>query len=108
MDRLLEAGAYTDAAIVLLGLEMPNWKIRRLVYENGEWLCSLSRQPNAPIEFDEMAEGVHRLLALAVLRALLEARRLKSVERACKHSPDNRRLEYSLGPSVPVHCDNFS
>jgi hypothetical protein len=44
IERSLAAGACTDAALALLELEMPNWKIRRLVNEGGEWLCSLSRR----------------------------------------------------------------
>ena len=42
--------------------------------EDGEWLCSLSRQPNLPIFLDELAEGSHAVLALAVLRAFVAAR----------------------------------
>jgi hypothetical protein len=53
LDRLIEAGAWADAAITLIGFELPNWRLRRLVCEDGEWLCSLSRQPNLPIFLDE-------------------------------------------------------
>ena len=74
LDRLIEAGAWTDAAITLIGFELPNWSVRRLVCEDGEWLCSLSRQPNLPIFLDEPAEGSHAVLALAVLQAFVAAR----------------------------------
>jgi hypothetical protein len=74
LDRLIEAGAWTDAAITLIGFELPNWSVRRLVCEDGEWLCSLSRQPNLPIFLDEPAERSHAVLALAVLRAFVAAR----------------------------------
>jgi hypothetical protein len=74
LDRAIEAGAWTDAAITLIGCELPNWSVRRLVCEEGEWLCSLSRQPNLPIFLDELAEGSHAVLALAVLRAFVAAR----------------------------------
>src|ERR1700742_3848853 len=33
LDRLIEAGAWTDAAIALIGVELPGWQVRRLVYE---------------------------------------------------------------------------
>ena len=62
IERSLAAGACTDAALALLELEMPNWKIRRLVNEGGEWLCSLSRRPGVPTEFDDMVEARHALL----------------------------------------------
>jgi hypothetical protein len=33
LDRLIEAGAWADAAITLVGFELPNWRLRRLVYD---------------------------------------------------------------------------
>jgi hypothetical protein len=103
--RLAEVGAWTDAAFALIDLELPTWKVRRLAYENGEWLCSLSCQPNLPMTLDDCAEATHETLPLAILRALVEAR---------------RRARGSVGftstitqlPFVPVAnflcCDNFS
>src|SRR3979490_759666 len=41
LNGLVRAGAWTDAALALVELEMPNWKLRRLEYEDGEWVCSL-------------------------------------------------------------------
>jgi hypothetical protein len=74
VDRLIEAGAWTEAALAMVEIELPLWKVRRLVFEGGEWLCSLSRQPNLPIAYDEAAEARHHLLPLAILSAFLEAR----------------------------------
>ena len=74
LDRLIETGAWTDAAITLIGFELPHWSVRRLVSEDGKWLCSLSRQPNLPIVLDEPVEGSHAVLTLAVLRAFVAAR----------------------------------
>ena len=54
--RLLESGAFADATLALLELELPHWKLRRLIYEDGEWHCSLSKHVGLPVEFDEMAE----------------------------------------------------
>jgi hypothetical protein len=70
-----EAGAWTDATIALLELELPDWKLRRLVDDNGKWLCSLSKQPGIPLGRDEVAEASHESLPLAILIALLQARR---------------------------------
>jgi hypothetical protein len=75
-DRPIEfakIGAWTDAALVLIALELPRWRVRRLVYENGEWLCSLSHQPNLPMAFDDCAEATHEILSLAMLRAFVDA-----------------------------------
>jgi hypothetical protein len=75
LGRLIEAGAWAEAAIALVELEIPAWTVRRLACENGEWACSLSRQPNIPIALDDTAEASHEVLALAILRAAVEVRR---------------------------------
>ena len=102
IERSLAAGACTDAALALLELEMPNWKIRRLVNEGGEWLCSLSRRPGVPTEFDDMVEARHALLSLAVLRALLEARRVNGAEAI------STPVDVPAGATTWFCCDNFS
>jgi hypothetical protein len=71
--RLAEIGAWTEATFALIKLELPLWQVRRLAYENGEWLCSLSRQPNLPMALDDCAEASHEVLPLAMLCAFLEA-----------------------------------
>jgi hypothetical protein len=75
MVGLIDGGAFTDAALALLELELPHWKLRRLIREDDEWHCSLSKQLGLPAEFDDMAEGNHESLPLAVLDAFVEARR---------------------------------
>jgi hypothetical protein len=69
--RLIESGAFADAMLALLELELPQWKLRRLVCEDGEWHCSLSKQLGLPAELDDMAEA----LPLAIVGAFLEAGR---------------------------------
>jgi hypothetical protein len=75
IDQLIEAGTWTDGALALIELALPAWKLRRLVYEDGEWFCSLSKQPNLPAEFDETADASRDELALAMQSAFVEARR---------------------------------
>ena len=75
-DRLTafaKSGAWTEAAFALIALELPRWRVRRLAFENGEWLCSLSHQLNLPMAFDDCAEATHEVLPLAMLRAFVEA-----------------------------------
>jgi hypothetical protein len=79
--RLAEIGAWTEATFALIALEMPLWSVRRLVYEDCEWLCSLSRQPNLPITFDDCAEASHEVLPLAMLCAFVEACRRRHMAR---------------------------
>jgi hypothetical protein len=64
-DRLIhfaKIGAWTDAALALIAKELPLWRVRRLAYENGEWHCALSYQPNLPMAFDDCAEATHEFL----------------------------------------------
>ena len=104
MERLIESGAWTDAAIALVESEMPGWKLRRLVYENGEWFCSLSRQPNMPANLDDSADATHQILPLAILRAFVEARRRSKI--ATDAASGIPQLEPAAGGLVC--CDNFA
>src|ERR1700720_3767070 len=71
--RLIESEAWTEAALALVELELPLWKLRRLVYEGGAWLCSLGKQWNLPVWLSDSAEAFHESLPLAILSALIEA-----------------------------------
>lgn len=104
LQQLIAAGAWTDAALVLIELEMPAWTVRRLVCEDGEWLCSLSCLPNLPMALDEPVEATHEILPLAVLRAFVEVRRRNMaasqlVARAPLVQPTPERM---------ICCDNFA
>ena len=65
-------GAWTDAALALIELELPQWRVRRLAYDDGEWYCSLSRGRELPDWLDQPVEGRHADLALAILSAFVE------------------------------------
>jgi hypothetical protein len=75
LERLTTAGGWTEAALALVELELPHWRVRRLEYDGGEWHCLLSLYPSMPREFDDAVDGRDVLLPLAILDALLEARR---------------------------------
>lgn len=101
LTRLIDTGAWTDAALALLELELPQWKVRRLVQEDGEWLCTLSRQPQLPLGLDEATEATHEVMPLAILIAMLDARRATS-----SSSTVVPRISQSTG--YAVNCDNFA
>src|SRR6202047_2502962 len=48
IERLIASGAWTDAALALIDLELPQWKVRRIAYDEGEWYCALSRERGLP------------------------------------------------------------
>ena len=103
IQQLIEAGAFTDAALALINLELPHWKLRRLAYEDGLWHCSLSKWPGLPAGLDDTAEASREILPLAILSAFVEARRDLSA------SPERPKSV----PVVPLQavttcCDNFT
>ena len=104
LNRLIEAGAWTEVALALIELELPQWQLRRLVHDDGEWLCSLSKQPNLPAEFDDTVDAGHEILPLAMLSAFVEARR---------QAVATRQVSVAAAPQVKfttghvVCCDNF-
>jgi hypothetical protein len=103
IDRLIQSTAWTDATLALLALELPAWMLRRLVREDGEWFCSLSRRPWLPLGLDEVAVASHESLPLAILLALLQARGA-AIENA--HSPTT--VPHARSPSgYAMCCDNF-
>jgi hypothetical protein len=104
LDQLIEAGAWSNAALALIELELPAWKLRRLVYEGGEWFCSLSKQPNLPVALDDTADACHEVLPLAILSAFLEARRRTSAARELS-SPTVPQVRPT--PGYVICCDNF-
>lgn len=105
LDRLIEAAAWTDAALALIELELPGWKLRRLAYDDGEWNCSLSEQPNLPAQIDDTVDSHHEVLTLALLSAFVEARR---------RAPTGSKISPATVPhvksasAIAICCDNFA
>jgi hypothetical protein len=105
IERLIDSGAWTDAALALLELELPQWQLRRLAYDEGEWHCALSRQRELPDWLDDRSvESHHADLALAILSALVDARRRSALPR--------RTSVPATSPAAnplfePMCCDNF-
>jgi hypothetical protein len=103
--QLLAAGAWTDAALALIELELPAWTLRRLVYEDGEWLCSLSRQPNLPLAIDDVVDAHHPVLPLAILSALIE---VGAKSEFIPQSSPHRVPQVRPATASAMCCDNFA
>ena len=103
--RLIETGAFNDAILALQELELPQRKLRRVAYDDGEWHCSFSRQLGVPAELDEMAEATHEILSLAMLCAFLEARHLSRAENQARRGSVPRVLPRQ---DHIICCDNFA
>jgi hypothetical protein len=87
IERLIAAEAWTDAAFALIELELPQWQVRRIAYDQGEWHCALSRERELPEWLDQSLEARHPDFALALLSAFVEAQRASAP---------------SVRPSVPI------
>jgi hypothetical protein len=104
--RLAEVGAWTDAVFALIDLELPTWKVRRLAYENGEWFCCMSRQPNLPMTLDDCAEATHETLPLAILCAFLDAcRRSRMIQKSASAIP---QIQQPMPEHNMMCCDDFA
>src|SRR5271154_3171241 len=73
IERLIQSGAWTDAALALIDLELPQWQVRRIAYDEGEWYCALSRERELPEWLDQSIEARHADLPLALLCAFVDA-----------------------------------
>ena len=105
VERLIQSAAWTDAALALIDLELPQWQVRRLAYDEGEWHCALSRQRELPEWLDQPIETHHADMALAILSAFVEAQRITA--------PSSRTSVPTVtrdtgSPYEPVCSENFA
>jgi hypothetical protein len=101
---LIETGAFNDAILTLQELELSQWKLRRVAYDDGEWHCSFSRQLSVPAELDEMAEATHEIFSVAMLCAFLEALHLNETKNEVR-SGSVPRVQPMQGHVIC--CENF-
>jgi hypothetical protein len=104
-EQMIEQGAWTDAALALLALELPQWQLRRLVYDDGEWHCALSSQREMPEWLDQSIEAHHADLPIAILRAFVNARQI-SAPSTRSSVPTAPRAACDL--YEPLCSDNFA
>jgi hypothetical protein len=103
LNRLAADGAWVDAALALINVELAGWKVRRIVYDDGEWHCALSRERYLPAWLDDAVEVSHHDLAVALVKAALEA--------LCE--PALMMRSPGRAPYIPaedhhyISCDNF-
>ena len=105
IERLIASEAWTDAVLALIDLEMPQWQVRRIAYDEGEWHCALSRERELPDWLDQSIEAHHPDLPLAILSAFVDAR--------LASAPSNRTsvpgVPYDANAFYqPLCCDNFA
>ena len=104
IQQLIGSAAWTDAALALIDLELPQWQVRRIAYDDGEWYCALSRERELPDWLDRSIEARHADLTLAILSAFVDARRLSSPASRTSVPPVPRQVNPLCQPAC---CDNF-
>jgi len=102
--QLIACCAWNDAALALLALKLPQWQLRRLVYDDGEWHCALSRHRDMPEWLDDAIEVHHANMALAILGAVVEAARQDKPHRLTS-VPASYQADVSFEPML---SDNFA
>ena len=105
IERLIQSGAWTDAAFALIDLELPQWQVRRIIYDEGEWHCALSRQRELPEWLDQSIETCHADLPLAILMAFVEAQHVGVTSTMTSVPTAPRHTDVLFGP---ICCDNFA
>jgi hypothetical protein len=109
-ERLIESGAWTDAVLALMALELPQWQIRRIAYDEGEWHCALSRAREVPEWLDQSIEASHTDLSIAILRGFVRARQTSASSTRSSVPPAPRAVgEYGQPEYYQrMCCDNFA
>ena len=106
--RLMAAEAWTEVALVLIEMALPAWRPVRLVFDDGEWCCALSRHWQLPDWLDEAVEARHALVPLALLGAAVQALQTSREPTA----GDPRTVPQGGLPSTDVLdvacCENFA
>lgn len=105
IERLIASGAWTDAVMALIDLELPQWQVRRITYDEGEWHCALSRERELPEWLDQSIEACHADLPLAILTAFVDVKRISapSSRTSVPAVPVDANASYE-----PICCDNFA
>jgi hypothetical protein len=104
IERLIAAEAWAEVALALIDLELPEWQLRRLAYDGGEWHCALSRRRELPDWLDQAVEASHPDLPGALLEAFLGAQRIVHP----LGRPSVPSVPRESAPCTTLCCDNFA
>ena len=104
-DRTLDGSAWTEAALALIDLELPQWQVRRIAYDGGEWYCALSRERELPDWLDHSIEARHPIWRW---RSWAPSSR-RSAFAAPSSRPSVPTVSRDANPLYePVCCDHFA
>lgn len=105
ISKLIAAGAFTEAVLTLVEFELPQWKLRRLAYDEEQWRCALSRQRKLPEWLEQSVEANHTDLTLAIALAYIKV--LNSDE--APRRPTGRTVpEVRARRFETLQCENYA
>jgi hypothetical protein len=104
IERVIAEEAWVEVALALIDLELPQWQLRRLAYDTGEWHCALSRRRELPDWLDQAVEASHPSLPGALFGAFLEVQRIAAPPRW----PSVPAVSRESAPYINLCCDNFA
>jgi|SRR5215204_1461669 len=101
VQHLVEAKAWVDLGLWLVGWELPDWVVHRLSCDERQWNCAICVRGLAINWVEDIAEFQHDSLALAVLGALVQAQLRKLQGPAPSNVTPFRRIERVRTPREP-------
>ena len=106
LDALLQVHATLEAALALLGYDLPGWSVRQLAQDGDGWHCLLSRNPALPIDLDDPLAGDGQTPAHAILIAMAAER---CRDRQASQTRDGAEGSITGELLVPgVACDDYA
>jgi hypothetical protein len=102
--RLIEAEAWVELGLWLIGWELPDWSVHQLCRGDHSWNCSIGIRGLARNWVDDIADFQHDSLPLAILGALVDAQ-LRKVEGQAPSNVTVLRRREPIAPrlgSVPA------
>ena len=86
LEQMVSCEAWIEAALEMVALEAPAWKMQRVCRDDCDWLCTLTQFRDLPSWLDDSAEGRHPVLELAILCALIDTRQHQTSTAAAHRS----------------------
>jgi hypothetical protein len=105
IERLIDEEAWEGVVLTVLRIALPNWSLRRFIFEDGEWFCSLSQALNLPINVDDTADGRHQSFSAAMMLAMIEALRRRP---APPESGATVFPKVAPAGALSICCDDFA
>jgi hypothetical protein len=103
VERLIQAEAWVELGLWLIGWELPDWGVHRLTRDDARWCCSIGVGGIAVNWVEDIVEFQHDSLPLAVLGAFVQAQLRKAQGATPSNVTPFRRAELTQPSAEPVN-----